>query len=616
MSVTDTLHHTQHDFVPCGVACAVSAPRQPTRPGKLTPLVVGMALACASMAVAAAPPKALSQDTATEEFAKGRLLVLPRAGLSAGDLEGVLRPHGGKARRIGQSDLHIVDLPPNVSEKAVQALLQHHPKLKFAELDKRVSAAFVPNDPYLGSQWFSTKINASTAWDTTRGSGVTIAILDTGVSATHPDLAASLVPGWNVFNNNSDTSDVHGHGTAVAGSAAATSNNSAGVAGVAGAAKIMPIRIADANAYAYWSTVAQGLTWAADHGARVANISYVGVAGSAAVQSAAQYMKNKGGLVVVCAGNNGIDENQPFSTTMIPVSATDPNDLKTSWSSYGAFVAVSAPGSGIWTTSLGGGYQQWQGTSIASPITAGVVALMMSANPALSASQVESLLYSSSVDLGTAGRDPLYGHGRVNAASAVRAALAATAVDTVAPSVAIVSPAGGSTVSGVVNVDATAADNLAVSRVELRANGGLVATDSAAPFQFAWSSAAVVNGSANLVATAYDAAGNSRASSAVTVTVANGGVADVSPPTVSITNPKGGTVSGTVQVSLSASDNAGAAGIQQSLYIDGVLRASGAGAALSYAWNTRKVTVGSHTFLAVAKDAAGNSSSVTMQVSR
>lgn len=608
MSVTDFQRH----FFPC----VVSAPLQQTRLGKLTPWGVGMAMACASMAVAAAPPKAASQDTATEEFAKGRLLVLPRAGLSEDDLEGVLRPYGGKARRVGQSDLHIVDLPRNASEKAVQALLKHHPKLKFAELDKRVSAAFVPNDPYLGSQWSITKINAPTAWDTTRGSGVTIAILDTGVSASHPDLAANLVPGWNVFDNNSDTSDVHGHGTAVAGSAAAASNNGTGVAGVAGAAKIMPIRIADANAYAYWSTVAQGLTWAADHGARVANISYAGVAGSAAVQSAAQYMKNKGGLVVVCAGNNGIDENQPVSSTMIPVSATDPSDLKTSWSSYGQFVAVSAPGINIWTTARSGGYESWWGTSMASPVTAGVVALMMSANPALSVAQVETLLYASAVDLGAPGRDPIYGYGRVDAAAAVSAALASTAADTAPPSASITSPGASSTVSGVVNIDASAADNVGIARVELRANNGLVATDSVAPFQFSWNSVGVANGNASLVVTAYDAAGNSRTSSAVTVTVANAVVADMTPPVVAIVNPKSGQVSGTVQVSLNASDNAGDSGIQQSLYIDGVLKASGAGAALSYAWNTRKVKVGIHTLLAVAKDSAGNSSSVTMQVNR
>ena len=602
----------QLHLVPCGVR----APSQQTRPGKLTPLVVGMALACASMAVAAAPPNAVSQDAAAEEFAKGRLLVLPRAGLSAGDLEGVLRPHGGKARRVGQSDLHIVDLPPNASEKAVQALLKHHPKLKFAELDRRVSAAFVPNDPYLGSQWFSTKINALIAWDTTRGSGVTIAILDTGVSASHPDLAANLVPGWNVFNNNSDTSDVHGHGTAVAGSAAAASNNSAGVAGVAGAAKIMPIRIADANAYAYWSTVAEGLTWAADHGARVANISYVGVAGSAAVQSAAQYMKNKGGLVVVCAGNNGIDENMPFSTTMIPVSATDPSDLKTSWSSFGQFVAVSAPGINIWTTARSGGYEQWWGTSIASPVTAGVVALMMSAKPTLSSGQVESLLYSTALDLGAAGRDIYFGYGRVDAAAAVRAASASVAADTQAPTVAIAAPLGSSSVSGLTAVDVGASDNVGVSKVVLRVNGSDVATDTVAPFQFSWDTSKVANGMASLVAVAYDAAGNSKTSTTVSVNVANNVVADTTPPAVVIVNPGNGSkVSGMVSVGVSGSDNAGSAALQQTLYIDGKLVASGTGASLSYNWNTRKAVSGIHTLQAVAQDGAGNKTTASIQVS-
>src|SRR5262249_46069930 len=141
-----------------------------------------------------------------------------------------------------------------------------------------------------------------------------------GINASHPDLAARMVPGWNFYDNNANTTDVHGHGTAVAGGAAATLNNGVGVAAVAGAARLMPVRIADANAYAYWSTVAQGVTSAADNGARIANISYVGVAGSASVQSAANYMKSKGGLVIAAAGNNGIEETIAPTSSMIVVS--------------------------------------------------------------------------------------------------------------------------------------------------------------------------------------------------------------------------------------------------------------------------------------------------------
>ena len=590
MKKPSSLHHRQHRLAPGLIAAAVS-------------LLAGTAWA----------------QSEEPTHAKGRVLVQANAGLSDDAIDGIVKPLGGKARRIGRSDLFIVDLPGNASEVAVQARLAHNPHLKFAELDRRVEPGFAANDPYLGSQWHLSKINAPAAWDLAQGQGVTIAILDTGVAASHPDLAANLVPGWNVYGNNADTSDPHGHGTAVAGAAAAVFNNGKGVASVAGAAKIMPVRIADANAYAYWSTVAQGLTWAADNGARVANISYVGVAGSASVQSAAQYMKSKGGLVVVCAGNNGKDEGITPTSTMIPVSATNSADAKTSWSSYGQFVAVSAPGQDIWTTTRSGSYQAWWGTSMASPVVAGVLASMMAAKPTLSAAQVESLLFSTAVDLGTAGRDSLYGYGRVDAHAAVAAAASAVAVDTQAPTVGITSPGASSSVNGTVTVSASASDNVGVTRVELRANGTLVASDLIAPYQFAWDTTKAANGGANLVATAYDAAGNAKASSAVTVNVANASTiaADTTPPVVAITNPvNGGKVSGTVSVKVSASDNGGTSALRQTLYINDKSVASSTGGALSYSWNTRKISSGSYTLKAVAVDAAGNATTVQVGVTK
>jgi subtilisin family serine protease len=541
---------------------------------------------------------------------------MPRAGLGEAELTRILGEHGGKARSVGKSELRIVDLPATASEKAVVQRLMQHPAFKFAELDRRVAPGFVSNDPYFGSEWHLAKIGASSAWDTAQGDGVTIAILDSGVDPAHPDLASQLVPGWNFYDNNSNTADVNGHGTAVAGAAAAATNNGAGVASVAGRARLMPVRIADANAYAYWSTVAQGLTYAADHGVRVANISYVGVAGSQTVQAAAQYMKSKGGLVVVCAGNNAVNENIAPTTTMIPVSATDSNDQLTSFSSYGSFVAVAAPGIGIWTTAKGGGYQTWWGTSLASPITAGTIALMMSANPGLGNAQIESLLYSTAVDLGSAGRDIFYGYGRVNSDAAVRAAASAATIattsDTQAPSAAISAPLDGSTVTGQVAINVAASDNVGVAKVELRVNGGTVATDAGAPYAFTWDSSRLPNGTATLVAVAYDAAGNAGTSAPLSITVSNA----VAPLTVAVVNPTGGTVKNQVSVSTSASDGLGSGTISQSLYIDGQLKATAAGGSLSYNWNTRKVSAGTHTIQVVAKDTAGRSASATVQVSR
>ena len=196
-------------------------------------------IVAASGVVGSSPSHAQSAP----DWTKGRLLVMPRAGLSDVEFDKIAKTHGGNARRVGKSELRIIDLPANASETAVLAKLAHHPQLKFAELDRRIPADLAVNDPYVGSEWHLPAINATNAWDTSQGAGITIAILDSGVLPTHPDLAPKLVPGWNFYDNNSNTADVFGHGTSVAGAAAAITNNGAGVSGIAGAAKIMPIRV-------------------------------------------------------------------------------------------------------------------------------------------------------------------------------------------------------------------------------------------------------------------------------------------------------------------------------------------------------------------------------------
>ena len=514
--------------------------------GKLAAgILAALAVFGLAAGAAAAPPNGKGP-----RWAQGRVLVQPRPGLSDAAFDGILKGHNarsqGKIRGIG---VHLVQVPPQAEEAVVRALSKN-PHVTFAEVDMLVTPDVTTvNDPSYGSQWYLPKIGAPSAWDSSNGDRVVIAILDTGIDGTHPDLVPNLVPGWNVYDNNSNTSHVHGHGTWVAGVAAAAGNNGIGIASVAWGAWIMPVRIADPNAYAYWSTVASGITWAADHGAHVANVSYNGVSGSSTVQSAARYLRSKGGLTVVAAGNSGGEEAIAANADLLTVSATTATDTKASFSSYGAYVDLAAPGTGMLTTGRGGTYVTVQGTSFSSPCVAGVVALLMSANPTLGPSQWENLLLNTAVDLGTAGWDPIFGHGRVDAAAAVAAALGAEAQDTQAPTVAIASPTGG-TVRGLVSVSATASDNVGVARVELWVNGALHATDASAPFAFTWDSTRMPDGAASLVAQAYDAAGNKGISKAVTVTVDNvTDPVDTTAPVARVVSPaNGATVSGKVAI--------------------------------------------------------------------
>lgn len=573
-----------------------------------------LALSAATLPAHAAGPTP-ANEADHRAFVPGRILLMPRAGLPDRALDRLLAAQGAHAgRRIGANGLRIVEVPAG-RERAVVRALARHPFLKFAELDGLLPPAAASNDPYYGSQWHHATIGSAAAWDAADGAGVTIAILDTGVDAAHPDLAPHLLTGWNFYDNSADTSDPYNHGTGVAGTAAAVTGNAVGVAGVAGQARILPVRIAGANGSASYSAMAQGLMWAADQGARVANLSYM-AGGIASVQSAAQYMKGRGGLVFVAAGNTGTDAGYAATDALIPVGATTTSDQRASWSTYGAYVSLSAPGAGIWTTTRGGGYVAENGTSFSSPVAAGVAAAVLAANPSLTAAQAEQILFSTAVDLGAAGRDPEYGHGRVDAAAAVQAALAAPVADIVPPTAALLSPAAGASLSGIVAVDLAATDDVGVVRADLLVDGKVAASDTSPPFAFAWDSTGVADGTHTLAVRALDAAGNAGASASVGVAVANAPV-DVTPPTASLLSPQDGeTLGNRSTVVGQAADDGGSAGLVLALLIDGKQVAQGSGGSLSYNWNTRKLAKGWHTVEFRATDAAGHRTTASARVQK
>lgn len=540
-------------------------------------------------------------------YVADELLLQTRAGVLKAKIDEVLAGlNATQVEEILPIRIKRIKVPPRALEMILAALARC-PHVKFVEKNYLVKAESIPNDGYYSSQWHLPKISAPTAWDISTGSSsVKIAIADTGVDPTHPDLASKLLTGYNFVQGNTDTHDVYGHGTLVAGSAAALSNNSVGVAGVAWSNPIVPLVVADSNGYATYSSLANSITYAADHGIRIINLSFGGTMSSVTLQNAIDYAWNKGTIVFASAGNsaNSTPQYPAACNHVVAVTATTSTDSLASFSSYGNWVTVSAPGKSILTTSNGGGYSYASGTSFSAPITAGLGALILSVNPNLTATQVVDIIKQGVDDKWTTGFDQYFGYGRINVyRSLTLAKNTVTQVDDTAPVTSITSPANGASVSGTVNVDVTATDNVGVTRVELFVNGTLLSTDTTAPYSFSWDTTAAGSGNYSLQAIAYDAAGNSGPSGQVAVTVSI--AADGAAPVTSITSPaNGATVSGTVNVDVSATDNVGVTRVE--LFVNGALLSTDTAAPYSFSWNTNGAKSGTNYLEAVAYDAAGN----------
>lgn len=541
-----------------------------------------------------------------EGFVPGRVLVRFRSNVGLDHARQIVAALGVREDGVlPATGVLVLNLPEQADEAGFAHALASRPDVEFAELDRIVKPAEItPNDPWFGSwQWYLTKVGAPAAWSTTTGdASIIIAILDTGVDGTHPDLQSKMVPGWNVYNNNSDTRDVYQHGTVVAGTAAAASNNSQGVASIAWNCPIMPVRISALDGTATYSAMANGLTWAADHGARVANISYK-ASTSSTVASAANYFQSKGGVVVAAAGNEAFFDASADNTSILTVAATDANDQLTLWTNTGNNIDLTAPGT-VFSTMPGGSYNSASGTSVSSPVVAGAAALVLSVKPSLSGSQVQNILKESADDLGPTGWDTGYGWGRVNVGRAVSVASGSSSPssDVTPPVVGFGAPATGATVSGNVAISVSATDNTTVSSVTLSIDGAAAATDSSSPYTFAWNTNAVPNGSHTLTATAVDASGNSNS---VSISVIVNNVLDVTAPTIAITAPSDSTrVTSNVSVKVNASDNVAVMKVE--LFVDGILQGAATSAPFTTKWNTTKATKGSHTLLCKAYDSAGN----------
>ena len=547
----------------------------------------------------------------TKNYAPDTLLVKFKTNVNENHKKIIIEQNGAiTASEIPQIQVKVLKVPEHTLDKVMFAL-SHNPNVEFVEKDYFFEPSVIPNDPKFSSQWHLKNIQADLAWDITKGSiSIPIAILDTGIDSTHPDLADKIQFGYNFYDNNSDLTDVCGHGTKVAGAAAAISDNNLGVAGVAWDNPIIPIKITDSNCYGYYSLMSKGIIYAADHGARVANISF-GIYGGNSLNAAAQYMQEKGGWVVAAGGNSGNYENydatgdNPF---LISVAATSSSNVRTSWSSYGEYIDFAAPGSGIYTTKTGGLYGSASGTSFSSPIVAGAIALLFSFDPTLTPEQVYDALKSSALDLGETGRDNYYGWGKINVYEALQSiGIPNPPVDTEPPVISgmpsdITIDTDVSSGSVVTWIEPTATDNVGVTSFDSTYHSG-----DAFPV-----------GSTIVTYTASDAVGNSANSSfTVTVTYIEPPPVDTTPPGVSITSPSDGeTVKRKVTLSASATDASGISVVK--FYVDGNLVSSDSSYPYKYSWNTRHTSSGLHVISAEAFDMYGNNSidSIDIQIAK
>ncbi|MEO8082638.1 MAG: S8 family serine peptidase [Ardenticatenales bacterium] len=274
--------------------------------------------------------------------------------------------------------------------------------------DRPAANDLTTGDPYASQQWHLEATRLPEAWSLVRADGILIAVVDTGVEASHPDLATALLPGWNARDGSADTRDDHGHGTAIAGVIAAGVGNGLGVAGAAPGARLLPVKALGADGTGWMSDVAAGIVWATDHGARVIVVAAGSRAPLRLLADAVAYAAANGALVVAAAGNAGADavDHPAADPGALAVAAVDAAGGRSAWSNHGAAVRILAPGEDILTTALSGGYARASGTSLSAGIVGGVAALLYAQTPDASPAAIAGRLLDSAAPGGRFAQDP------------------------------------------------------------------------------------------------------------------------------------------------------------------------------------------------------------------
>jgi type VII secretion-associated serine protease mycosin len=364
---------------------------------------------------------------------------------------GMAQIQAADAQPLSTMGFDVVTVPAGSDPQATLRRLSQDPNIESAELTQRMARPRTPKrsqpveilattfgsgsgrDPLRNQQWGLDKVEADAAWKVTRGApNVVVAVVDSGVDPNHPDLRDKLVPGWSAIGGSHNIKDEDGHGTHCAGVATAIAGNGMGISGIAPNVKLMPIRVLDAKGEGEDKDIAAGVIWASNHGASVISMSVGSLSASRVLKDAIAYAQKKNVLVVAAMGNDGNNKpNFPAQYKgVMAVGATDAKDNLAEFSNTGNWISVTAPGVDILSTmptyrvtsnedGTSQGYAKEDGTSMATPLVAGLAALVRSRWPELSAEQVRQTIEATATDLGPKGVDTRFGHGRINARRAL-----------------------------------------------------------------------------------------------------------------------------------------------------------------------------------------------------
>ena len=403
--------------------------------GKLVPVFLS---AAGCLAIGANPARA-QRVFATAAPDEILFALRPNARLSATDVSSKIGAIYGHQAALNAYRAAVA--PGHTVQDTIRAL-KANPDVLYAEPNFTLNACRDkprPTDTYFSQQYAPQLTQADVAWSVWHPTtNVTLAIVDTGVDSTHPDLtnkmlrdAAGNVVGYNATDKSANAMDDHYHGTHCAGIAAAEGNNGAGITGIAGwdagatnYVHIMPVKVLDSTGSGYTSWVSDGIVWAADHGAKVISMSLGGPDANQTLTAAVAYAWSKGAVIVAAAGNDGVNTKfyPAASDHVISVGAVNSSDALTSFSNYGAWVKVAAPGLNIFSTMPGGQYGSLSGTSMAGPHVAGEAALLLAQYPALSNDAVSALILAQTDPVAAGSPALAPGAGRINVYKALMAA--------------------------------------------------------------------------------------------------------------------------------------------------------------------------------------------------